>query len=281
MVTAAEGTSAPTPTPANTQTPVPTPLPTVFTLGLVDTPGTLDPANAVDESALLITRHLYDGLLAFQPGSTLVQPALAESWGVSPDGLTWTFLLRRDVVFSDGTALTAEVARLNFQRWLQATPPGRYVFWRALFGGFAGEAGPDGEPLSLVEDVTTRGEATLVIALSQPAASLPSTLAMPSFALVSAAALDSADITAGLNAASAGSGPYVLAEWPRPDLVRLRRSPTQWDTTRQTGPDELVFKIIADDTQRLLALQTGEIEGLAHLNPKDYAAVTEIGRAHV
>ena len=272
IATAPAGASAPTP--ADTTTPVATPAPTVFTLGLVDTPGALDPANAVDESALLITRHLYDGLTAYQPGATLAQPALAESWDVSSDGLAWTFLLRRGVFFSDGAPLTADVARLNFQRWLQGTPPGGYLFWRAMFGGFAGEAGPAGEPLALVQNVTTRGDATLVLTLSRPAASLPNTLAMPSFALISAGALDSADITAGLNAASAGTGPYVLAEWPRPDLVRLQRNPTHWDAARQNVPDQLVFKIIPDDTQRLLALQTGEIEGLAHLNPQDYAAVT-------
>ena len=216
--------SASAPTPADTTTPVATPAPTVFTLGLVDTPGALDPANAVDESALLITRHLYDGLTAYQPGATLAQPALAESWDVSSDGLAWTFLLRRGVFFSDGAPLTADVARLNFQRWLQGTPPGGYLFWRAMFGGFAGEAGPAGEPLALIQNVTTRGDATLVLTLSRTAASLPNTLAMPSFALISAGALDSADITAGLNAASAGTGPYVLAEWPRPDLVRLQHN---------------------------------------------------------
>lgn len=269
--TAPPATDAPTPLPANTATPQPTPLPSVFTLGLVQVPQTLDPADAVDESALIITRHLYDGLTAFQPGTTLVQPALAESWTVSPDGLTWTFLLRRDVTFSDGTPLTAEAARINFQRWLQGTPPARYVFWRALFGGFAGEADTEGEPLALIDTVATRGEATLVLTLNRPAASLPNTLAMPSFALVSPAALEAA---ANLNAASAGTGPYVLAGWPQPDLVRLTRASSHWDPARQDVPDELVFKIIPDDTQRLLALQSGEIEGLAHLNPSDYEAAT-------
>src|SRR5687768_2109804 len=173
-------------TPDAIATPVPTaaPAPQVFTIGLVETPGTLDPANAVDESALLITRHLYDGLTAYAPGTTEPRPALAESWVVSADGLTWTFQLRSDVRFSDGTALTAEIAQRNFERWLLGTPPGRYVFWRGMFGGFAGEADSEGEPLSLVDTVTTRGELTLVVTLNRPAASLPNTLAMLSFALV-------------------------------------------------------------------------------------------------
>jgi ABC-type transport system substrate-binding protein len=59
--------------------------------------------------------------------------------------------------------------------------------------------------------------------------------------------------------------------------VRLTRSPVQWDPARRDGPDELVFKAIPDDTQRLLALQAGEIEGLAHLNPRDYATAMADG----
>ena len=260
-------------TPEATATPVPTPAPQVFTIGLVETPGTLDPANAIDESALLITRHIYDGLTSYVPGTTEPQPALAESWDVSADGLTWTFQLRSGVSFSDGTALTAAVAQQNFERWLLGRPPGRYLFWRGMFGGFAGEADPEGEPLSLVDTVTASGELMLVVTLNRPAASLPNTLAMPSFALVGLAGLDQADPTSALNAASAGTGPYVLAGWPQPDLVRLARNPAHWDAARASGPDELVFKIIRDDTQRLLALQTGEIEALARLNPADYEAV--------
>jgi peptide/nickel transport system substrate-binding protein len=277
QVTLAEGTAAATSTAAPSPTPSPTAVPRVFTIGLVQTPQTLDPAEAVDESALIITRHLYDGLTAFQPGTTLAQPALAERWTTSPDGLTWTFDLRQGVAFSDGTPLTAEATRLNFERWLQGKPPGPYTFWRALFGGFAGEAGPDGEPLSLVASVAARGATTLVITLTRPSAALPNTLAMPSFALVSPAALTRTDIGAALDSASAGTGPYVLASWPQPDLVRLTRSPDHWDPTRRDGPDELIFKLIPDDTQRLLALQAGEIEGLAHLNPSDYASAAAEG----
>ena len=267
---------APSPTflPALAPTPGPTPLPTptagprTFTIGLAAAPGTLDPAQAVDESALLITRHLYEGLTAYTPGTTRVVPALADSW-TSTDSLTWTFHLRPDARFSDGTPLTARTVALNFQRWLTQSPSGDYAFWRLMFGGFAGEADENGYPLARLAAVAAPDDSTLVLTLTQPDASLPNTLAMPSFAIVKPTAF--ADLAFGSpRANSAGGGPYLLFAWTPENIVHLIRNPNYWGAAPL--PDELVFKVIPDDTQRLLALQVGEIEGMAHLNPKDYNA---------
>jgi peptide/nickel transport system substrate-binding protein len=243
-------------------------------VGLVDPPGTLDPAHALDRSALLIARHLYEGLVAYEPGGTRPVPALAERWTASDDGLTWTFHLRPGATFSDGSPVTAEAARLNFVRWLSADPPGPYTFWRAVFGGFAGEMDADGEPLAIVADASATADDTLVISLNRPDATLPNSLALPSFGLVNPTAL-LAGGGLSLEAASAGAGPYLLGDASQPGLVRLTRNPAYWAGAAMAGgPDELIFKVIPDDTQRLLALQTGEIEVMAELNPADYAAAT-------
>jgi ABC-type transport system substrate-binding protein len=229
----------------------------------------------VDRAALVIARHLYEGLTAYEPGSTRPAPALAERWSAAPDGLTWTFEMRAGATFSDGSPVTAEGARRNFERWLLGSPQGPYTFWRAVFGGFAGEMDADGEPLSLVETVSAQDEHTLVIQLNRPDATLPNSLALPSFGLVNPAAFDDGS-AAGLEAASGGAGPYVLADASQPDLVRLTRNERYWGAGMPgvaAGPDELVFKVISDDTQRLLALQTGEIEVMAQVNPADYGAV--------
>ena len=261
-------TPAPTPTPLA----IPTPGPRTFTIGLAAAPGTLDPAQATDEFALLITRHLYEGLTAYEPGTTRVIPALALSWDVSADGLTWTFHLRPDVRFSDGTPFTAPIAAANFERWLDRTPPGEYTFWRYMFGGFAGEADENGDPISLLAAVDAPDDLTLALTLRRPDATLPATLAMPSFAMVNPAAFEGDKSFGEQGSASAGTGPFVLREWTSEGMLHLTRN---LDYRGQPArPDELIFKIIPDDTQRLLALQVGEIEGMAHLNPKDYAAVT-------
>ena len=132
----------------------------------------LNPFNSVVVADFEVFTLNYDTLVGWGQNIEPVE-GFAESWEQSADGLTWTFRLRPGVTFSDGTPLTAAAAARNFERWLSAEPPARYVYWQTLFGGFANEAGPDGEPLSLVQGVTTRGDDVLVLALNRPAAYLP------------------------------------------------------------------------------------------------------------
>jgi ABC-type transport system substrate-binding protein len=213
-------------------------------------------------------------LTAFAPGGTQPVAALAERWTASPDARVWTFELRQNVSFSDGSALTAAAVVRNFQRWLTAEPPGNYTFWRVVFGGFAREMNAAGEPLALIHDVIAADDDTVIITLTRSDATLPNSLAMSSFAIVNPASLTQAGIES-LDVTSAGTGPYRLVGAPQADLVRLERNAAYWGEA--AGPDSLVFKVIPDDTQRLLALHTGEIEAMANVNPADYATVAAAG----
>ena len=270
-------TASPSPLPLlATNTPVPpTPLPTaaataappIFTLALAAAPTTLDPAQAVDESGLLITRHIYEGLTAYAPGSTEVVPALAQAWETT-GAITWTFHLRPGVFFSDGTPFTATVAAANVERWHRRQPSGDYLFWKLMFRGFAGERDETGAPLSLLVSVEAPDPETLVLVLSQPYAALPATLAMPSFAMVNPAAFEQT-AAPGNPAPSAGTGPFVLKDWTLEGLVQLAHNPRYWGAP--AAPAELIFKPIPDDTQRLMALEVGEVDGLARLSPQYYA----------
>lgn len=248
-------------------TPLAAATPQIFTLALPAAPASLDPASAVDEAGLLITRHLYEGLTAFEPGGTRPVPALAERWEAGAEALTWTFTLRAGVTFSTGAPLTAEAARQNVERWRTRTPAGAYAFWRLMFGGFAGEADEAGAPLSSVAAITATDASTLVFILNRPDAALPGTLAMPAFALVDPAAW-AAPGFGQPGAASAGTGPFTLQSWSANGLVALTRQPAYWGTPAQ--PDGLLFKAIPDDVQRVTALQVGEVDGLARLPAADY-----------
>jgi len=195
--------------------------------------------------------------------------ALAESWETT-DAITWTFHLRTGVTFSDGTPFTATVAVQNFERWYTRQPTGDYGFFKSLFGGFAGDTDAAGQPLSLLASVAAPDAQTLVVALRQPYAPLPSVLAMPSFAMVAPSAFDQPPAP-GAAAPGSGTGPYVIKSWSAGGLVQLARNPRYWGN--QPSPDMLVFKAIPDDTQRLMALKVGEIDGLAQLDPAHYATV--------
>src|SRR5262245_40355734 len=70
-------------------------------------PPGLDPGQALGLHTLRVTYQIFETLVATPDDSTEVVPGVAESWTTSPDGLTWTFKLRRGVRFHDGTPLDA------------------------------------------------------------------------------------------------------------------------------------------------------------------------------
>ncbi len=261
-------TAAPAVTTTPALTPTVTPEPVAVTLALPSVADTLDPANAADPSALLITRHAYEGLTRFVPGSSDVEPALAESWAVSPDARVYTFTLRSGVRFTTGADFNADAAAANVNRWLTATPAGPYPFVAPMFGGFAGELDETGQPLSAIAAVSVASPAELVISLNEADATLPATLAMPAFAMVDPAAFTDAAFGSP-GAPSAGTGPFLIQAWAG-DRVSLARNPGYWGDA--AAADALTFVGLPDDAARIGALERGEVDGLAGL-PSDQAGL--------
>ncbi|MBA2371045.1 MAG: ABC transporter substrate-binding protein, partial [Chloroflexi bacterium] len=85
----------------------------------------LDPWNVTDGNSLLVTRQIFESLVAYEPTGFKIVPKLATKWEPSGDGRTWTFTLRDDVKFHDGTHLTAEAVVFNFERGRTTKHPQR------------------------------------------------------------------------------------------------------------------------------------------------------------
>src|SRR5262245_58137763 len=91
-------------------------------------PRSLDPALSTDVPTGRAVGYLFDGLTRFSPDAH-VEPALAERWDVTPDGITYTFHLRRGVTFTDGAPVTARTVAASWQRALDpATKSGAAQF---------------------------------------------------------------------------------------------------------------------------------------------------------
>ncbi|GIV95417.1 MAG: peptide ABC transporter substrate-binding protein [Herpetosiphonaceae bacterium] len=84
---------------------------------------TLDPAEVTDTTSALVTRQIFSGLVRLT-NDLEVEPDLAERWDISPDGRVYTFYLRPEARFADGTPILAEDIRWSLER---AMSPGRYA----------------------------------------------------------------------------------------------------------------------------------------------------------
>ena len=197
-------------------------------IGVVGVPPVVDPASGLDGAVPLIARHVFDTLVAYRDGSTDVEPALATRWSVSRDGLTWSFGLRDNARFHDGTSLTAHEVAMSFGRYLRPegeVPP--TAAWAALLRGSPG----------VVKDVRAADARTLQIVLSQPYAALLTVLAHPALGVVRRGA--------GENAGRlVGTGPYRIVD-ASTGRVALEAVPGHW-----TGPsraERLVFLEVGTD----------------------------------
>ncbi|HSZ82413.1 MAG TPA: ABC transporter substrate-binding protein, partial [Polyangia bacterium] len=98
-------------------------------------PVSLDPARATDIESLEVAEQVYGRLVRFAPGRLEPEPDLATSWSVSDDGTSWTFELRPDVTFQDGTPVNADAVVFSFERQLIPDHPAHeadFVWTRAF-----------------------------------------------------------------------------------------------------------------------------------------------------
>ncbi|SDS98856.1 peptide/nickel transport system substrate-binding protein [Jiangella sp. DSM 45060] len=246
-------------------------------------PVIMDGSLVSDGESTRVINQVFEGLVRSEEGGTEIEPALAESWEASEDGLTWTFTLREGVTFHDGEALDAEAVCFNFERWYNFTgvlqSPAVSYYWGTVMGGFAVNEDPAmGE--SLYTGCEATDERTAVITLSRPSSAFLSALAMPAFTIASPAALQEfeADAVSGTGEAPSfdgtfgyehpiGTGPFQFESWERGSEVRLTKYDDYWDEPAQV--DELIFTVIPDGPARRQALENGEIDGYDLVDPAD------------
>ena len=260
-------------------TPIPTPAGGVdtggsFRVAIAADSATLDPWNASDANALIVTRQIFETLVAYEPLSFKIAPKLAESWSVSSDGLVWTFALRRGVKFHDGTNFDAAAVALNFDRARQVAHPlrgasgiERYRAYAALLEGF--------DDASVISKVEAKDSATVVITTRVPFGPLLADLAMPSFAIVSPKSMrdDAAGWSTSASTGAAGTGPFLFrsGSWQPGQQIALERN-ASYSTKDPSGAalpyaDRVVFRVVREETARIAELRSGSVDTIRDLTP--------------
>ena len=210
---------------------------------------TLDPAKVTDGESAKVCEMIYDTLIQYRDDTTELAPALAETWEGSADGLTWTFYLREGVQFHDDTPFNADAVVFSLSR------P------NTVFRDFHSE---------FISQINALDAFTVQIQLKTPYAPFLSTLAGSSLSIVSPAAVHHFGDSFGDDNA-VGTGPFKFAEWDKGDSVVLEANENHW--TGRPALDMFIFRSIPDNSDRLMALQAGDIHAMEFPNPGDIPVI--------
>ena len=208
---------------------------TDITIGMGLEPPNLDPtggaAAAIDE---VVYANVFEGLTRFASDGSVI-PALASSWDISEDGLTYTFTLRSGVTFHDGTTLTAEDAVFSLDR---ARAEDTTNAQAALFAGI--------ESAEAVDDTTLR------VTLSEPNGAFLFNMAWGDAVIV-------APESAENNATNPiGTGPFMFSEWVQGDRVELTRNPDYWG--EPVALEAATFRFISDPNAAFASMMAGDVD---------------------
>lgn len=222
---------------------------------LAENPTTLDPALIVDVTGGGIAAKLYSGLVRLGPDLEIV-PDLAESWSVSPDGLTYRFTLRKGVLFHSGRELVADDVRYSFERVLspETKSPKTWVFDKVL-GSQEFMSGK----LDKVTGFRVMDDRTLEIVLKEPYSPFLNLLTMPSAYVV--APEDVLRWGADFSAHASGTGPFILKQWDQNRQLVLERNARYFDGTAKI--DGIVYRIIPEEITAVAEFELGNLDLLA------------------
>src|SRR5262249_37597329 len=191
---------------------------------VMEAPTSLDPVAADSVYNSLPVGQIFDGLVATDAGMRIV-PALASQWTISRDGRVYTFQLRPDVTFHDGTRLTSDDVVFTFRRCVspahaQSNIAASYV--DVIEGVDDYMAGRRRD----LPGVRAEGPLSVRITLERPYASFLQVLALDGLRIVPHALIERIG-DARFDRAPVGTGPFVFSEWTA-DHLSLRASPVYW-----------------------------------------------------
>ncbi|MCU0831206.1 MAG: ABC transporter substrate-binding protein [Rhizobiaceae bacterium] len=208
-------------------------------VGMALEPPHLDPtagaAAAIDE---VTYANLFEGLTRINAKGEVV-PGLAESWEISPDGLTYTFKLRAGVKFHDGADFTADDVKFSIERAMAADSTNAQ---KALFDG--------------ITSVEVVDAATAKITLSRPIGLLLYNLGWGDAVMVDPAS------AATNKEKPVGTGPFKFAGWAKGSAITLDKNPAYWGTP--AALDKAEFRIIADPAAATAAMLSGDVHAFAN-----------------
>jgi peptide/nickel transport system substrate-binding protein len=218
-------------------------------IGTTDKVTDLDPAEAYDFHTWEIFYNIAGGLVTYIPGTTQLEPELAESYTVSDDGLEWTFKLHPGMKFPDGTPLDAEAVKWSVDRVVRL------------------EGDPNWLVSAFLDEAIVVDDLTITFKLQDPVGFFPYVLVDAPWSPVSPNCYPEDGFDS--DSTCSGLGPYKIKRWERDVEMELEANadypgdPPKWPS--------VIVRYFADATTMRLALENGEIDvAWKTLLPSDY-----------
>lgn len=230
--------------------------------GLTLTPSGIDPhVNVSSELGIPLT-SVYDPLVWQDVGSKFV-PGLAESWQISDDGLIYTFHLRQDIKFHDGSPFNAQAVKFNLDRIVDPQTKSQKAAF--MLGPY--------DHAEVVDNYTIK------VYLKEPFAPLLDSLSQVYLGMASPAAVEKWGLDYQMH--QVGTGPFMFKEYIAKDHLTLTRNPDyNWAPAifSHQGPaclQEIEFRFFVEPATRALALEAGEAHIMGEIPPQDAQRLSE------
>jgi len=252
--------------------------PIEITYNLQTEPRSVDPAKNTAIDGGTVIYHVFEGLTRLDKNNK-AEPAVAEKWDVSSDGLTYTFHLRDGVKWSDGKPVTAKDFEYAWKRVLNPDTGSEYAY--QLYYIKNGEKYNKGEAKAEDVGVVAKDDKTLELTLESPTPYILELLAFFTYMPVRQDIVEKdPDGWAQNPETYIGNGAFVMKEWNHNDSIVFEKNPNYWDAGR-IKPDKLTFVMINDASTELAAFDNNQIDFGDNPPANDFPRLREDGVLHI
>jgi peptide/nickel transport system substrate-binding protein len=201
----------------------------------------LDPVTQDANPDIWAFMQIYQQLVKVNVKGDGFEPDLAEKWSTSADGRTWTFNLRKTAKFSNGDTVKASDAVWSLKRARDTKGPWKWA-------------------LEAVEDIQAKDDFTVVISLKEPWAPFLADISLFSNSILPEKVFKGAK-DEDISNKPVGSGPWMLVDWKKGEELVMKANPHYYEKGLPKS-QELRIRYIPDDNSRIIALQSGDVDGI-------------------
>ncbi|GAK10564.1 peptide ABC transporter substrate-binding protein [Geomicrobium sp. JCM 19039] len=220
-------------------------------------PTSLDPPIGNDEYSYTILNNTGEGLTRLAQDEAVPEPAMAEDWDVSDDGLTYTFYIRDGVEWSNGEPVTAHDFEYSFKRLADpdtASGAAQHSYWIAGAEAFnAGEGDEEDVQVTAIDDQT------LEVVMENPTDFFPSITAMPQLFPVHQETVENDANWAGSIDTIVTNGPFNMVEWDHDVRIVLEKNENYWDAD-SVNLDGVQFEMVDDSSTAYQLYEDGTLD---------------------